>query len=96
MVVSSIHRSARHPSSKQRLVKSRYVVGGKPTEATVEGRTPLHHAAQAGYKDVAELLLTYKAEVNAKSMEGATPLRTARNMGNKDVEALLRQHGGHE
>jgi ankyrin repeat protein len=56
----------------------------------------LHWAAFNGHKDVAELLLASKAEVNAKSNGGQTPLRVAVLHGHTDVAELLRQHGGHE
>ena len=41
------------------------------------GLTPLHLAAFRGHKDVGELLLTSKAEVNAKDNLGLTPLHMA-------------------
>jgi uncharacterized protein len=58
--------------------------------------TPLYLAAFNGRKDVVELLLANKAEVNAKNKLGYTPLHGADLMGCKDVAELLRQHGGHE
>jgi TonB family protein len=52
--------------------------------------TPLHWAANEGHKDVAELLLTNKAEVNAKSCNGYTPLHFAAAHGyNTLIELLL-------
>ncbi|MGO8926242.1 MAG: ankyrin repeat domain-containing protein, partial [Limisphaerales bacterium] len=59
-------------------------------------QTPLHLAARLGHKDVAELLLASKADVNAKDNGGQTPLHLAVVFGHKDVAELLRQHGGHE
>jgi ankyrin repeat protein len=38
------------------------------------GLTPLHVAAFSGHRDVVELLLTNKADVNAKDKDGHTPL----------------------
>ena len=58
--------------------------------------TPLHGAAQEGYKDMVELLLANKADVNARDGDGRTPLHLAVQNGHKDVVKLLRQHGGHE
>jgi len=67
------------------------------------GWTPLHLAAQKGFKEVAELLLANKAQVNAKSKRGDTPLHWAAVNGHKDVAELLfannadvnaRDHGG--
>ena len=51
-----------------------------------DGMTPLHWAAN---KDVAQLLLTYKAEVNVRNNDGNTPLHWAVNLGTKDVVELL-------
>ena len=42
-----------------------------------------------GHKDVVELLLANKAEVNAKANDGGTPLHAAASGGNKDVVELL-------
>ena len=46
-------------------------------------------AAINGHKDVAELLLANKAEVNAKDNNGVTPLHLAAFNGHKDVAELL-------
>ena len=53
------------------------------------GETPLHLAALNGHRDVAELLLASKAEVNAESNNGRTPLHFAAYSGHKDVVELL-------
>jgi cytohesin len=55
--------------------------------------TPLHVAALKGHKDVAELLLTNNAGVNAKNYYGRTPLHFAAAAGHKDVVELLLAHG---
>jgi len=54
-----------------------------------DGVTPLHLAAQNGRKDLVELLLAKKAEVNAKAINGWTPLHYAARDGHKDVVKLL-------
>src|SRR5260370_10422126 len=51
--------------------------------------TPLHFATQKGHKDVAELLLANKADVNAKSIGGETPLHVAALNGQKELAELL-------
>jgi len=53
------------------------------------GMTPLHWAASEGRKDVAEFLLTNKADVNAKNNNGQTPLADAAFSGKRDVAELL-------
>ena len=61
-----------------------------------DGWTALHYAALNGKKDVVELLLANKADVNAKAGNGATPLDIAAGHGHKGVTELLRRHGGQE
>jgi ankyrin repeat protein len=58
--------------------------------------TPLHLAAAEGNKDLTEILLTSKADVNALDGNGWTPLHLAAIGGYNDIVELLRQHGGHE
>jgi ankyrin repeat protein len=53
------------------------------------GGTPLRWAAFYGHKDVVELLLTNKADVNAKEFVGGTPLMCAASTGHSDVVELL-------
>ena len=53
------------------------LVFSKDESALGWGKTPLHCAASAGYRDVVELLLANKADVNAKDKVGATPLHEA-------------------
>jgi ankyrin repeat protein len=64
----------------------------------LDGRTPLHWAAIKGHKDIAELLLANKADVDAKTngfgtAGGDTPLHFAALGGHKDVAELLLDHG---
>jgi ankyrin repeat protein len=53
------------------------------------GTTPLHLAAHEGRKDVAELLLAKKADVNAQNNNGTAPLHWAAIYDHKDVAELL-------
>ena len=53
------------------------------------GATALHWAALLGHKEVAELLLVNKAEVDARDSAGETPLIWAAYKGHKDVVELL-------
>ena len=54
-----------------------------------DGQTPLHLAAWNDQRELAELLLVTKADVNAKDKFGQTPLHLAADMGHKDVAELL-------
>src|SRR5580704_15647235 len=49
------------------------------------GGTPLYAAACFNHKDVAELLLAHKADVNGKGKEGWTSLHVAAFYGHKAV-----------
>jgi ankyrin repeat protein len=53
------------------------------------GETPLHIAVLNGHKIVAELLLTYGANVGAKDNYGLTPLHAAAAGGCKEAVELL-------
>ncbi len=51
-----------------------------------EGMTPLHRAAMRGQKDIAELLLANRADVNAKDDHGWTPLQETAVWYSQDAE----------
>ena len=51
--------------------------------------TALHFAALKGHNDIVELLLTNKADVNAKDKDGLSPLLLAANGGYPDVVQSL-------
>ncbi len=56
-------------------------------------QTPLHIAASASYKDLAELLLAHGADVNAQDNKGGTPLYNAVVYQNKEMIELLLANG---
>jgi len=55
-------------------------------------KTPLQYAAEAGHKDIVELLIARGADVNAKVTDGA-PLHYAAHFGHKDIAELLIARG---
>lgn len=57
------------------------------------GATALHIASQNGRVDIVNLLLGWKANVNAKAEGGFTPLHRAVHKHQVDVVRLLLQHG---
>jgi ankyrin repeat protein len=52
-------------------------------------RTPLHYAADGGYKEIVSLLLANHADVNAKDVGGTTPLHLAAAEGHLEVVRML-------
>lgn len=58
------------------------------------GNTPLHYAAQKGFLELAELLLSRGADINARENIGRTPFFRANSAGHKDVADFLRKKGG--
>jgi ankyrin repeat protein len=55
----------------------------------LSGFTPLLFAALSNTRDLAELLLGNRADINAKDNDRATPLHYAAKTGNTDVTGLL-------
>ena len=81
------------------LEKVKALISGNPDLVFSKdggGETPLYYAAFYGHKDVVELLLAGKAEINAKDGNGQTPFHIATYEGHLEVAELLRQHGGHD
>jgi ankyrin repeat protein len=61
-----------------------------------DGSTPLHCAAWKGHKEVAALLLSHGADVNAQNANthwGGTPLHAAAHANQRAIAELLLQHG---
>ena len=57
------------------------------------GRTPLHHAVEAGKHHVGEYLISRGADVNKVTFAGNTPLHTASGREMDDMVKLLLRHG---
>ena len=55
-------------------------------------QTSLHLAAEYGHAEVAELLLSHSAEVDAKDRSGRTALHWAALTGHRDVAEVLLSH----
>jgi ankyrin repeat protein len=68
--------------------------GAAPSEFDDLGCTPLHWAVFRGGYECAELLLRYRADVNAISDDGVSPLWRAEDFGLDNIAALLRSYGG--
>jgi len=64
--------------------------GGYPEQGVA---SPLHAAAEGGFKDLVDLLLEHNATVDAKGPGGATPLHLAARKGRASVVELLLRNG---
>jgi ankyrin repeat protein len=73
------------------VIKELLVAGWDPNEW--ENRSPLHVAAIEGHAGATFLLLSHRANVNAKDYKGYTPLHHAAEQGNMMVTKLLFQFG---
>jgi len=58
------------------------------------GPTPLNIAILIGRTEIAELLITNGADVNAKNRDKKTPLDSAYEWKQTETADLLRKHGG--
>ncbi|XP_008800972.1 integrin-linked protein kinase 1-like [Phoenix dactylifera] len=59
----------------------------------LDGRTALHIGACEGHVDVVRLLLSWKANIDARDRWGSTPVLDAKHYGNVEVFNLLRARG---
>jgi len=85
--------SLREAALNGNLEKARALIKANPglvfSQPGDRGETPLHLAAEGGRKEMAELLLANKAEVNATNSGGWTPLFNAVFWGHQDLVELL-------
>jgi ankyrin repeat protein len=59
--------------------------------ANLTGFTPLHHAAEAGSKEAAALLIARGANVSLRNRHEQTPEQTASASNHPEVAEMLRQ-----
>jgi len=60
------------------------------------GYTPMHEAALKGSLDLADLLVSHGADVNAANDDGKTALSIALSSGRQQMVDWLRAHGAKE
>ena len=91
-IASEIHDACMRPSPDQ-LAKVKALIQANPSvvnEKMAGGLTPLFWASGRGSRELLQLLITNKAEINALDDTGSTPLHTAAYANNKEaVEVLI-------
>ena len=76
-------------------VKQHLAAGTDVNAKSHAGGTTLRYAAGKGHKEIAELLISKGADVNAKDeLLGRTPLDEAIFSNHSEIVDLLRKHGG--
>jgi ankyrin repeat protein len=75
------------------LIEALAYSDGVNNSNTSSNYTPVHLAAQEGHKDVVEVLLNNKSQVDPKAFSGITPLYLAVRENHSDVVALLLAKG---
>jgi len=68
---------------------NQHLAAGTDVNAKARNGTPLHLAAAEGHKEIAALLVTKGADVNARDKRGKTPLFGAAALGRKEIAGLL-------
>merc|ERR1712039_261271 len=63
--------------------------GGRLYDTDDAGRLPLHCAAAAGQREIAEQLIRMKADPNALNADGLTAAKMAENFGHADIAKFL-------
>ncbi len=84
---SSLEQAVDYKNIKE--VRRHLNEGADVNKKDVNGQTPLHHAAESGYTEVAQTLIERGARVNSKDNEGRTPLHLAAEIGYTPTIDLL-------
>jgi len=80
-----------HPEAIIELIRHGVVLDAVNTT----GFTPIHHAAENGSLEAAQVLIWAGADVNFASLSGENPLDRAVREGNSQIAVLLRAAGAH-
>jgi len=68
-------------------------LGASPNQADQYGYTALHEAASLGFRNVVDILISARADINARDINGISPLGYAMRSGNQDTIELLQSLG---
>jgi ankyrin repeat protein len=77
------------------MIRSLLDAGANINAANRTGYTPLHHAAEAGSKEAATLLITNGANLSLRNMYEQTPEQTATASHHPEVAEILREAMAH-
>eukprot|EP00316_Scyphosphaera_apsteinii_P001834 CAMPEP_0119313966 /NCGR_PEP_ID=MMETSP1333-20130426/31051_1 /TAXON_ID=418940 /ORGANISM="Scyphosphaera apsteinii, Strain RCC1455" /LENGTH=291 /DNA_ID=CAMNT_0007318961 /DNA_START=172 /DNA_END=1047 /DNA_ORIENTATION=+ len=94
--VVSLASALQHAASNNQYeVVEKLLMDGADPNARLPGweMTPLHAAAEGGFKDVVDLLLVYNASIEARGPNDATPLMLAARKGCIGVVEMLLREG---
>ena len=67
------------------------LLSGATVECPGLSYTPLHYAAEAGHKDIVQILLDNKANPTRKTLQGKTPYHLAFESSHHDVMYILQK-----
>ena len=91
ITTSSLEKAVDYKNIKE--VRRHLNEGADVNKPDKNGQTPLHHAAESGYTEVAQTLIERGAKVNSKDNEGRTPLHLASRIGYAPMIDLLTAKG---
>lgn len=81
---------AETPTAAKHLINTGFDVS---SEHLLEERTPLHWAADRGYKNITQILLSRSVPINNGDAYGNTPLHLAAWKGRPAIASMLLEHG---
>lgn len=81
---------------RMKQIKNKHKIPSLLATKDSQGHTILHEAIQHGYRDLAKVLLAYKANPNSKDNDGWTPLHWAAALGYHELYTLLKEYCAHE
>ena len=88
---SRLLKAAREGRLKEvkELLQSNANIEVHPMQRFFDKQTPLHYASEYGHRDIVDLLLEQKADIEAKNFFQTTPLHLAAKGGHRDIVDLL-------
>lgn len=96
--MTTTHKKIPYPPSSPLLLllqpyRNLYFTGAEPNARDDDGRTPLHHAASNGRREVIAVLLGFGGDVSAADRELDTPLHCAAREKQRLAVSLLESAG---